>query len=896
MGSIGDLEVWMSDGVGTSSGGRTAPPIPAPGTPPGMPPATPPRSSAEPAPDVRVMAAFSLGWHVAELYRPDMQRMTPAHPDDLPALGRLDSEERLAISLCQVDAGLARLGPGIAAVNLSIPGTAQLHAAFRTPPNLAARSRAVSTLHVALLSRLTATDVRLGKAYELGRALADTCRHQFSVAGLAREFGAQRIARLRSWLDDLASVLPAHAAKSVNRSLGRWSAAVQAPAAPTGPGTHPAAAPAVPPAELLDYLSRQGELWRALLSGEKAGADMLVVANYLDAAAGMLATSRAIVMRFLRHFWWLAIVIVLLFIAGALAIILAAGSAASIAAGALSVLTSVGLTWKGVGSALGRAARPIEDHVWGAELDQAIADAITLLPANDNEKGGRRKLAEDASRGATRAVGPAPQLLDPVIDPDRLQEKIGELKAARHRHRDDLAQLGPGQRLPAGWFDDLDAQIEGEKQEPGRVTRASDASHDSTGSEPPRVIYLSRRPEVSQFMSVITTCIETEISSTASDIGPLDRAWREVRHWSDDLRSRFQRFGPCDIRWIEPRLAQLASDLRGRHDFATNPPEVRIADTATVIVLGNWATGLPQALNTAARIREHLGRIPAGTDCHVIHLGDTYYSGLEEECRRRFLDQWPVARDSTVAGSWTLSGSHDVHAGAHGYFDVLLTDPRFAAQAGCSYFALVNDHWQLLGLDSAYADPEAAELHPPQADWLSARMVAASGARGTILMTHHQPFSAFEPVRTPLAQTVAAAVGPHRVDAWLWAYENRCAVYDSGVVTRQYGDAAGYAAIVGHGGVPQLAPAETPPNVNEAIAWQLRDQYQVEEDRWALGGYAVLSFDGPRLAIQYYDEYGQAARTGTPLVYRPPIDVTTLAPHDSRTVRDPDVITPAHLR
>jgi hypothetical protein len=877
----------MSDGVGTPSDALTAV-LSAAENAVQHPP-------AEPVPDARVTAAFSLGWHVAELYRPDVQTRAPARPDDLPALGRLDPEERVSISLRQVGAGLARVGPAITAAGLKVPDTKALDAAFAVPPDQAARSQAVVTLHVTLLATLTATEARLGRAYGLGRALADTTRHQSSMPELARELDPQRIAQVRSWLDDLASVLPAHAAKSVSQSLGRWADALHAPPQPTPPGTHPGAVPVGPGSELLDLVGRQGELWRALLSGEKAGADMLVVDNYLDAATGMLSTSRRMVARFLIHFWWLAALIVLLFAGGVLLIVLAAGSAASVVAGVGGVLASLGLTWKGVGNTLGGAAGAIEEHLWGAELDDAIADAITLLPTNPKEKGDRRRLAEAARRGATPAGGPAPQLLEPVIDPERLQDKLAQLSAARERRRDDLDALDAAHRLPDSWFDDLNAQIEQEKQIPDRVVRAAASSTEISVPAPPPVIYLSRQPAVSQFMSVITTCIESELNGAVTDIGHLDRLWQGVRHWTDELRGRFRRYGPCDIRFIEPKLAQVVSaHLDGKHAFNSAPPEVHMGDRATVIVLGDWATGLPQALNTAARIREHLSRIEPGRDCHVIHLGDTYYSGLEDECRRRFLDLWPVSRGSVFARSWTLSGNHDVYSGAHGYFDVLLSDPRFSAQAGCSYFALVNEHWQILGLDSAYTNPDRADLHPPQPDWLSGRVAEAAGTRGTILMTHHQPFSAFEAVDAPLAETVARALGDHRVEAWLWGHEHRCAVYDTDIVAGDYRDAAGYTAVIGHGGVPQLMPAQTPDDVERALRWQLADYYQVQDDRWGLGGFAVLSFDGPRVEVQYYDEYGKAARTGPPLAYQPATDVTNRMPDDSRPVRDPDVITPFH--
>jgi hypothetical protein len=363
---------------------------------------------AEPSPDAKVTAAFSLGWHVAELYRPDVQMRAAARPDDLPALERLAPEQRVAISLRQIDAGLARVAPAITAAGLRVPNTWALALAFAPPPDAGARTEAVQRIHVALLATLTAAEARLGRAYGLGRALADTCRQQHTGSALAREFDPSRIAQLLSWLDDLASLLPAHAGKSVARSLQRWSAAVNAPAAPV-PGTHSSATPAEPAAELLEYVNRQGDLWRALLAGEKAGVDMLTVDNYLDAAGGMIATTRTVTERFLRRFWWLSILIVVLFVGGILAILLAASSAASVVAGAAGVAVSVGLTWKGVGTVLGGAAATLEQHVWGAELDAAIADAITLLPRNNKEKGGRRRLAKDARGASAPGAGPAPQ-------------------------------------------------------------------------------------------------------------------------------------------------------------------------------------------------------------------------------------------------------------------------------------------------------------------------------------------------------------------------------------------------------------------------------------------------------------------------------------------------------
>jgi hypothetical protein len=64
-------------------------------------------------------------------------------------------------------------------------------------------------------------------------------------------------------------------------------------------------------------------------------------------------------------------------------------------AGAGTILASLGLTWRGPGRSVGTLAAKLERPLWGAELDTAVKQAITVLP---REKGRdtterRRKVA-----------------------------------------------------------------------------------------------------------------------------------------------------------------------------------------------------------------------------------------------------------------------------------------------------------------------------------------------------------------------------------------------------------------------------------------------------------------------------------------------------------------------
>jgi hypothetical protein len=822
----------------------------------------------EPAPDPRVTAAFALGWQMAELYRPDAPTRQPAAShDDLPTLRRLGDQERTHIAFQQISAAVAKLADTIKAANLDMPNLTTVGDALKNPVNRSARATAVKALHVELLATLTAADFRLGKAYGLGRSLADTCRNPVSGATVQAEFKPIRIAKLLGTLDDLASSLPAHAGHAVGNSLGQWSAYLSA--GKTAQQREAAADAA------LHGLVRQGQLWRALLSGEKAGQDMLAIKNYVVAANNLFKTTRKIVLTFLGHFWYVGILALALLVGGVWLIVEESSSASTIA-GIGGILASLGVTWRSLGTAVGGLGPKLGEHLWGAELDQAIANAITMLPESKTmlpkkkrDYAKRLDIATNIPHKASEAALPAPQLLNPILDPDQLLQRVTDLQRQAQTNAKDIASIPRGQCLPPGHLDQLATEIEAEKNDPARVTRASSPPAPDGPPAPPPVIYMSRRPTVSQFMSVITDCFEADINRPALQrvlhLSAIDRVWQDVERWTEDLRSRFREFGPCDIRFLEPKLAEVLTGLLGnKHPFVTSPPGVKLAEKAKVIILGDWATALPQAINVAARIRERLQQGAPEFEYHVIHLGDTYYSGLEDECRRRFLDQWPVAPQSAVK-SWTLAGNHDMYSGGHGYYDVLLADPRFAAQGRCSYFALANDHWQLLGLDSSYKNPDEAGLQDPQRAWLSGRINTA-GQRRTILLTHHQPFSAYEQVNPKLENEVAEAIGAERtVEAWLWGHEHRCAVYNPGVFSVRP-DVANYAAVIGHGGVPQLLPEAGAPNVNkDMIKWAFTDYYQVGDDHWSLGGFAVLTFIGQKLEIQYFDEYGQPRHEDPPV-------------------------------
>jgi hypothetical protein len=212
-----------------------------------------------------------------------------------------------------------------------------------------------------------------------------------------------------------------------------------------------------------------------------------------------------------------------------------------------------------------------------------------------------------------------------------------------------------------------------------------------------------------------------------------------------------------------------------------------IGDNYSVAVVGDWGTGLYGAPFSAKSIEQQ------GDYDLLLHLGDVYYSGTREEIQERFDALWPNLPN---AASRSLNGNHEMYTGGHAYFEDLL--PRLNQSS--SYFALQNQFWTLVALDSAYDQKiggQAGDLKQPQLDWLRG-LVAQSGGRRLVLFSHHQPYTLLDQNKDDtLLNAVLSCLGDKRIFAWYWGHEHRCLLYDphsSGIRGR----------CVGHGGFPEF--------------------------------------------------------------------------------------------
>jgi hypothetical protein len=237
---------------------------------------------------------------------------------------------------------------------------------------------------------------------------------------------------------------------------------------------------------------------------------------------------------------------------------------------------------------------------------------------------------------------------------------------------------------------------------------------------------------------------------------------------------------------------------------------------------------------------------------HIIHLGDTYYAGRSFEYRERLQPNWPVELwQADQVGSWCLNGNHDMFTGGHGYFGFLDEDPRFSRQRGCSYFALENENWLIVGLDTAWESQgisgDTGGLQAPQIDWLL-DLVTSRRQKRLILLSHHQLFSGYEhdsPLMMERLEPVLSREVP--VDAWFWGHEHRCAVYHPT-------PSIDYSALIGHGGVPVFADSKPKP---EGVWYE----YKATRPggivkRHAMLGFAVVDLDGDSATVHYVNEEG----------------------------------------
>jgi hypothetical protein len=364
---------------------------------------------------------FSLGWLMARLFgpleQPDLQTWT-----HLPAVSELGADHYVDLALVELAELLSLLSSGPSDAGVQAAWKADGHAGF---------TAAVGELHLEILQALAVDHPHLG-AYELGRALSDTCWLPGQMAGqpdggkfVLAGFGRQPMAALQTWLAQASAVLPPQSAATVSRSLQNWQdwADVNADVI-QGSWTGQASPVSVP---VLQALHTQGAVWYALLSG---GTDMdgqLNVDAWVRAGQSIAKTTGQLVRTILRRFWP-AVVILVVATAGLLflAIDKSAGTA-KVWTSLLTVAAAFGVTGASVRAASKKAADGLEQDVEHAAALDARGWSVTWLPALSQ---GLTKRGRLARRGVA-----APQIRSNLENaaPPALKPRMAAPAPARER-------------------------------------------------------------------------------------------------------------------------------------------------------------------------------------------------------------------------------------------------------------------------------------------------------------------------------------------------------------------------------------------------------------------------------------------------------------------------------
>ena len=328
--------------------------------------------------------------------------------------------------------------------------------------------------------------------------------------------------------------------------------------------------------------------------------------------------------------------------------------------------------------------------------------------------------------------------------------------------------------------------------------------------------------------------------------------------WAETIANYVKYFGPDGTRASIPyiRAAQIGSTI-----LPLNPG-------ATVALIGDWGTGTAVAVDLLNEVAQQKPDV-------LIHLGDIYYSGTLGECDfnfKRIVDA-VLDRATTQIPVFTLSGNHDMYSGGAGFYRLLQTLNAAPRQQPASFFCLRSEdrHWQFVAMDTGLHDYNPFTvtevltfLEQDEEDWLVERIREFPGK--TILLSHHQLFSAFSQIGPANPDGSLTACNPRllasfnrfvdaapgRIAAWFWGHEHNLCVYEPYL-------SLAVGRCVGHGAVPVFT-TDSPYAVLGRIVNppKLKSVRLDTDDHVYMHGFTIirLGTDGSAAAEYYEDKDG----------------------------------------
>ena len=316
-------------------------------------------------------------------------------------------------------------------------------------------------------------------------------------------------------------------------------------------------------------------------------------------------------------------------------------------------------------------------------------------------------------------------------------------------------------------------------------------------------------------------------------------------------------FGQCDPKWGEvlavytaSRLANSTIPYRRYTQLSDFVIDGRLPDQATVVILADWGTGQDAAKLLLTKVAAHNPDV-------VIHLGDVYYSGTVHEAQNYFYSIWQetlnipnvpwgqkLADFNTGPATFHLPGNHDMYSGGQPYYTTIdmLGQPA-------SYFCLRNANWQFVAMDTSLHDndplqvSDATWVDPDEITWMKDKICNAGG-RKSVLLSHHQLFSAFEQIG---GQAVNQKILPQVQDIlpdltlWLWGHEHNQVIYQRYLKV--------LARCIGHGAFP-VSSTPPYPAPNEGVPLE-NINLDLDPNNFYRHGYVLMKLSGASADLSY---------------------------------------------
>ena len=290
------------------------------------------------------------------------------------------------------------------------------------------------------------------------------------------------------------------------------------------------------------------------------------------------------------------------------------------------------------------------------------------------------------------------------------------------------------------------------------------------------------------------------------------------------------------------------------------------AGSVTIAIAGDWGTGTQEAQTVMDLM------VKENPDL-TVHLGDVYFVGDDQELAENCFGQSSAQFTGVVwrhgsQGSFALNGNHEMYANGKPYFTRFLPSLGMKSSPGqiASFFCLEAGGWRIIAIDTGYNSVGlpifslipgldnipfvGGDCHLERAllDWLKESVKPLENPRPTVILSHHQYFSAFGDHAYTKPATQLREFFPTQEVIWIWGHEHRLAIYDK---FSKDGGVTAFGRCLGHGGMPvELGTPKDQP------APQLYDaRVQILSDGTAAGknGFVLVTIEQDVLTLDYRD-------------------------------------------